>query len=204
MFRFPWPRLLWWWVGRLGKKKKKKKERTLEGLWVPEKAGLLNKRAWLQSQLENVVFSFVTRSIDVNLKRQGHHIIPIVVNKTRSCACKLKYFLLWLVNLIFFFFFFFYFSNKMGRSGDGKRNILLGWPYGSGKRRVHWKTKWNWRRAILPQPRICKFVPPIIIVQVFLNGVERQLWPSNKPYSKMATNLIFFCWYSNKPLLPRS
>ena len=27
------------------------------------------------------------------------------------------------------FFFFFYFSKKMGRSGDGKRNILLGWPY---------------------------------------------------------------------------
>ena len=25
-------------------------------------------------------------------------------------------------------FFFFYFSKKMGRSGDGKRNILLGWP----------------------------------------------------------------------------
>ena len=31
---------------------------------------------------------------------------------------------------IFFFFllFFFYFSIKMGRSGDGKRNILWGWP----------------------------------------------------------------------------
>ena len=26
------------------------------------------------------------------------------------------------------FFFFFYFSKKMGLSGDGKRNILLGWP----------------------------------------------------------------------------
>ena len=25
-------------------------------------------------------------------------------------------------------FVFFYFSKKMGRSGDGKRNILLGWP----------------------------------------------------------------------------
>ena len=25
-------------------------------------------------------------------------------------------------------FFFFDFSIKMGRSGDGKRNILLGWP----------------------------------------------------------------------------
>ena len=38
------------------------------------------------------------------------NIIPIVV-KTRSCAC-----------------IFFYFSKKMGRSGDGKQNILLGWP----------------------------------------------------------------------------
>ena len=26
------------------------------------------------------------------------------------------------------FFFFFCFSKKMGRSGDGERNILLGWP----------------------------------------------------------------------------
>ena len=26
------------------------------------------------------------------------------------------------------FFFFFHFSKKMGLSGDGKRNILLGWP----------------------------------------------------------------------------
>ena len=25
-------------------------------------------------------------------------------------------------------FFFLYFSKKMGRSGDGKRNILWGWP----------------------------------------------------------------------------
>ena len=32
------------------------------------------------------------------------------------------------VNLEFFFFFFFYFSKKMGRSGDGERNILWGWP----------------------------------------------------------------------------
>ncbi len=55
MFRFPSPRLLWWWVGRSGKKKKKKRKNT----WVPEKAGLLSKKAWLQSKLENVVFSFV-------------------------------------------------------------------------------------------------------------------------------------------------
>ena len=39
-------------VGRLIRQKKKK-EWTLEGEWVPEKAGLLSKKAWLQSQLEN-------------------------------------------------------------------------------------------------------------------------------------------------------
>ena len=49
---------------------------------------------------------------------------PIAVNKTRSCDCKFKYWLLWLVNLESFLF---YFSKKMGRSGDGKRNTdLLG------------------------------------------------------------------------------
>ena len=53
MFRFPLPRLLWWWVGQSGKKKK---EWTLEEVWVPEKAKLLSKKAWLQSQLENAVF----------------------------------------------------------------------------------------------------------------------------------------------------
>ena len=36
----------------------KKREWTNEGVdWVPEKAGLLSRRAWLQSQLVNVVFS---------------------------------------------------------------------------------------------------------------------------------------------------
>ena len=54
------------WVGRA------KKKNTLEAVWVPEKAGLLSKKAWLQSQLENVVFSTIKylnkkkRSIDVN------------------------------------------------------------------------------------------------------------------------------------------
>ena len=38
---------------------RKKKERTFEGVWVPEKAGLLSKKAWLQSQLENAVFSTI-------------------------------------------------------------------------------------------------------------------------------------------------
>ena len=38
--------------------------------------------------------TFEKRRIDVN-SREGHHIIQIVVNRTRStCACKLKYFLL--------------------------------------------------------------------------------------------------------------
>ena len=32
---------------------------------------------------------------------QGDYIALIVVNKTRSCACKLKYLLLWIVNLDF-------------------------------------------------------------------------------------------------------
>ena len=89
----------------------KKNGWTLEGVWVPEKAGLLSKRAWLQSQFENVVFSTIKRpkslqkrSIDVNW-RQGHHIIPIVALLIRSCACKLKYLLLWLVNLEFFLLF---------------------------------------------------------------------------------------------------
>ena len=37
----------------------KKKEWTLEEVWVPEKAELLSKKPWLQSQLENVVFSTI-------------------------------------------------------------------------------------------------------------------------------------------------
>ena len=48
------------------------------------------------------------------------------VNKTRSCACKpAKVFASLQVILIFFFTF----PKKMGRSDDGKRNILWGWPY---------------------------------------------------------------------------
>ena len=51
------------------------KKRTLERVWVPEKARLLSKKAWLQSQLEGVIFStnvytafnmFKKRSMDVN------------------------------------------------------------------------------------------------------------------------------------------
>ena len=46
-------------VGLLVGQKKKKERMTLQGVWVPEKAGLLSKKAWLQSQLENVVFSTI-------------------------------------------------------------------------------------------------------------------------------------------------
>ena len=54
---------------------------------------------------------------NVNL-RVGHHIIPIGVKKTRSCACKLKFLLLWLVNLeLFVFFFFFLLFEKNGSVG---------------------------------------------------------------------------------------
>ena len=42
--------------GSVGQKKEKKL--TLEGVWVPEKAGLLSKKAWLQSQLDNIVFDY--------------------------------------------------------------------------------------------------------------------------------------------------
>ena len=60
MFRFPSLCLLCWWVGRSSKKRQQQqKEWTLEGVWVPDDAGLLSKKAWLQSQLENVVFFII-------------------------------------------------------------------------------------------------------------------------------------------------
>ena len=40
----------------VGRSVGQKKKWTLQGAWVPEKAGLLSKKAWLQSQHENVVF----------------------------------------------------------------------------------------------------------------------------------------------------
>ena len=109
----------------------KKKEWTLEGVWVPGKAGLLSKKAWFtKSTLKRGLFDYQMSKQPlkniVSMLIEDKDItsyIPIAVNKTRSCACKLKYSLRWLVNL-----FFFYFSKKMGRSGDEKRNILLGWP----------------------------------------------------------------------------
>ena len=68
--------------------------------------------------------AFEKHRMDVN-EREGHHIIPIVVNKTRSCACKLKYLLLWLVNLEFFFFFFLLFE-KNGSVGRWETKHFIG------------------------------------------------------------------------------
>ena len=34
--------------GSVGRAKKKKRERSLEGVWVPGKAGLLSTKAWLR------------------------------------------------------------------------------------------------------------------------------------------------------------
>ena len=39
----------------------KKPDEHSKGVWVQEKAGLLSKRAWLQSQFEEVVFSTIKR-----------------------------------------------------------------------------------------------------------------------------------------------
>ena len=50
----------------------------------------------------------------------------IGVNKTRSCAFKTK--IKVLASLQVTLNFFFYFSKKMGWPGDGKQNILWGWP----------------------------------------------------------------------------
>ena len=43
--------------------------------------------------------------------------------------------------MILNFFFFFDVSKEMGRSGNGKRNILWGWPYVLLKKRKHEKSK---------------------------------------------------------------
>ena len=93
-------------VGRLVGKNKKKtktktkkgnKESTLKGVWVPEKSGLLSKKAWLQSQLENVVFStFYTLLAPVRFKcwialSTGQITIQrISISKTK-CASPLRY-----------------------------------------------------------------------------------------------------------------
>ena len=76
---------------------------------MPVKAGLLTTKAWLRG-------------------------VTIGVNKTRSCACKVKYLLR--ISTSDSEFFFFHFSKNMGRSvgrWHGKRNMLWGWPYRKNK-----------------------------------------------------------------------
>ena len=53
--------------------------------------------------------------------------MPVEVNKTKLCACKIKY-LFFLTSESGLFFLFLLFEN-IGRPSDGKRNILLGWPH---------------------------------------------------------------------------
>ena len=129
MFRFPSPRLLWWQVGRSGKNKKK--EWTLEGVWVPEKAGLLSKKPGYK------VNSKTCGLFDYQMSKQPlKNVVSMLIKDKDITSFKLllikqdrllvNYLLLWLVNLEFFFF---YFPKKIGRSGDGRRNILLGRPY---------------------------------------------------------------------------
>ena len=61
MFCFPSPHISC--DGGLVSQAKKRKNWTLEVLWVPEKVRLLSDKSWLQSQLENVVFPFMTASL---------------------------------------------------------------------------------------------------------------------------------------------
>ena len=62
------------------KTKKENKESTFKGVWVPEKTGLLSKKAWLQSQLENAVFLTIyslgsrqVQMLDSAIHRTNHY-----------------------------------------------------------------------------------------------------------------------------------
>ena len=84
--------------GSIGRpKKKRKNEWTLAGVWVPQKAGLLSKKAWLQSQLENVVFStFYTLLAPVRFKcwialSTGQITIQRISIRKTKCASPLRY-----------------------------------------------------------------------------------------------------------------
>ena len=93
---------------------------------MPAKAALLSTKAWLrgpsvrnQMVLTGSLKRLQKRSIDDSLRQL------VSIRQDRV-----------LVNLStsFFtsdseFFFFLLFQKKMGRSSDGKRNILWGWPY---------------------------------------------------------------------------
>lgn len=69
----------------------------------------------------------------MSIKRQGHFIIPIInwLLIKQDCVPVNKNFqLLSSVNLEFVnFFYFLLLKKKRGQSGDGKRDIILGWLY---------------------------------------------------------------------------
>ena len=95
---------------------------------------MLSKKASLQSQLglfdyqmseqplKNVV-SMLIKDKDIT----SYQLLLIKQDRVLVLASLTSFFDYTVVNLEFFFVFF-HFSKKMGRSGDGKRNILLGWP----------------------------------------------------------------------------
>ena len=89
-------------VGRLvgknqNKNKNKKRKQRVEGVWVPEKTRLLSKKAWLQSQLENVDFStFYTLLAPVRFKcwialSTGQITIQRISIRKTNCASPLRY-----------------------------------------------------------------------------------------------------------------
>ena len=131
MFRFPLPSLSWRWVSRSGKKKKNDHIKGSECQWRPgcsvRKLGYVDFSFAIDIRWynRNRTTRLQKRSIDDNLRQL------IGVKKTSSWACRLKYSLLYK-----WFCFLFYFSKKMGRSGDGKRNILRGW---SESKKKNWK-----------------------------------------------------------------
>ena len=61
----------------------KKKEWTLEKVWVPEKARLLSKKAWLQSQLENEVFS------TIKYLNQKKSVVSMLIKNKNITSCQL-------------------------------------------------------------------------------------------------------------------
>ena len=73
--------------------------------------------------LKNVV-SMSIKDKDIT----SYQLLLIKQDRVLVLASLTSFFDYTVVNLDFFFFFFFDFSKKMGRSGDGERNILLGWP----------------------------------------------------------------------------
>ena len=132
MFRFPSPSFSWRWVGRSGRKK----EWTHEGFWVPVKAELLSTKAWLRSHFVRNQMEKQEQDYQMSKKatktKHRWQFKRIGVNKTRSCACKLKYLLFCKWFWIFFFFFFTFPKQWVGRAmgneifyGDGLNGHLM-------------------------------------------------------------------------------